>query len=230
MRFAAVVVAAGRSSRFGPVKKEYRLVDGRPVLERSLSVFLSMDGCAAVVAVVPPGGIPEARRVLDWEFLELHGARLSFAEGGAERADSVRAGLEALESLAPDIVLVHDGARPFAGAALVARVLEGVSLPGRGTGIGVACIPGIPVTDTIKRLDGSGMVEQHLRRSSLRAIQTPQAYPFAALLAVCRDGSLASVAASVTDDAELWAAAGGAVRVVDGERDNRKITFPEDLP
>ncbi len=221
MAFAAVVVAAGKSLRFGGLKKEYRLLDGVPVLARSLLIFLDMKDCSSVVAVVPSGGVSEARAVLGPGFLASAGARLSFAEGGAERTDSVLAGLRALEALEPGTVLIHDAARPWVDADLVGRVLAGAVEFG-------ACIPGVPVGDTIKQLGADGFVSGHPARPSLRAIQTPQGFAYQKLLAAYL--AAGPGAATATDDAELWARAGGRVFMVDGDRRNIKITFPEDLP
>lgn len=221
MAFAAVVVAAGKSLRFGGLKKEYRLLDGVPVLARSLSIFLDMKECFSVVAVVPSGGMDEARAVLGAGFLSSAGPRLSFAQGGLERTDSVLAGLRALEALEPGTVLIHDAARPWADAALVGRVLAGAMEFG-------ACIPGIPVGDTIKQLGTDGFVSGHPSRLSLRAIQTPQGFGYRKLFAAYLSAGPSS--ATATDDAEVWASAGGRVFMVDGDRRNIKITFPEDLP
>jgi len=221
MAFAAVVVAAGKSLRFGGLKKEYRLLDGLPVLARSLSIFLDMKDCLSVVAVVPAGGMAEARSVLGAGFLASAGSRLSFAEGGAERADSVLAGLRTLETLEPGTVLIHDAARPWADAALAGRVLAGAREFG-------ACIPGVPVGDTIKQVGADGFVSGHPARPSLRAIQTPQGFAYQKLFAAYL--AAGSSAATATDDAEVWARAGGRVFLVDGDRRNVKITFPEDLP
>lgn len=221
MRFAAVVAAAGRSTRFGGSKKEYRLIDGVSVIARAVSLFLDMGDCAAVAVVVPPDGLDEARAALGEAVLTRAGPRLVFAQGGEERADSVRAGLMALRGVDPEFVLVHDGARPWASPALVRRVLDATAKHG-------AAIPGVPVSDTIKRIDGESLVNEHLARASLRAIQTPQGFQYRGLLSAYLAGG--SAASSSTDDAEVWAMAGGTVAVVEGERDNAKITFPEDLP
>src|SRR6185369_9259745 len=95
--------------------------------------------------------------------------------GGATRQSSVHAGLEALVEHQPHIVLVHDAARPFASATLVSRAIAAAATTG-------ATIPALPVTDTVKRVDGSGQVIETLDRVSLRVVQTPQAFNFAALL------------------------------------------------
>ncbi|PKL25058.1 MAG: 2-C-methyl-D-erythritol 4-phosphate cytidylyltransferase [Spirochaetae bacterium HGW-Spirochaetae-3] len=221
MRFAAVIAAAGRSVRFGGVKKEYRLLDGLPVLTHSVRLFLDTPGCAAVVVVVPPDGEAEARSVLGDAFLTRAGPRLLFVAGGSERSDSVRAGLLALRAVDPEYVLVHDAARPKAGADLVKRVLAESARTG-------ACVPGVQVSDTVKLVAADGTVAEHLPRPALRAVQTPQGFQYRGLLSAYL--SAGSSASGATDDAEIWAMAGGSVSVVDGDRDNVKITFPEDLP
>ncbi len=221
MRFAAVVAAAGRSVRFGGTKKEYRILDGLPVLAHSVLLFLQLRDCAAVVVVVPPGGEGEARAALGPDLVARAGPLLQFAEGGAERGDSVKAGLMALRAVDPELVLVHDAARPWASRALVEKILAETARSG-------ACVPGVPVADTTKRVDSGGVIVDHLARSSLRAVQTPQGFQYRGLLSAYLSRGASAVAA--TDDAEVWAMAGGTVVVVEGERDNIKITFPEDLP
>jgi len=221
MRFAAVVAAAGKSVRFGGVKKELRLLDGLPVLAHSVSLFLSVPGCAAIVVVVPSDGEAEARAALGPDLVAKAGPRLLFSEGGAERSDSVRAGLLALRSVDPEYVLVHDAARPWASPELVARVLAETARSG-------AAVPGLTPADTIKRVDKDGSVVEHLRRPDLRALQTPQGFLYRGLLTAYLSGGAA--VASATDDAEVWGLSGGGVVVVEGDRANVKITFPEDLP
>ena len=118
-------------------------------------------------------------------------------------------------------MLIHDAARPWADAALIGRVLAGAAEFG-------ACIPGIPVGDTIKQLGADGFVAGHPSRPSLRAVQTPQGFAYQKLFAAYLGAGEA--AATATDDAEIWSRAGGRVFMVDGDRRNIKITFPEDLP
>lgn len=221
MRFAAVIAAAGRSVRFGGIKKEYRLLDGLPVIYHSVRLFLARHECAAVVVVVPPDGEADARNALGDELVVRAGPRLLFAEGGAERADSVKSGLLALRAIDPEIVLIHDAARPWASDDLVDRVLAEVVRSG-------ACVPGLPLADTVKRVAEDGSIREHLRRSDLRAVQTPQGFQYRGLLSAYL--SAGGSASGATDDAEVWAMAGGSAVVIDGERSNTKITFPEDLP
>jgi 2-C-methyl-D-erythritol 4-phosphate cytidylyltransferase len=136
--------------------------------------------------------------------------------GGPTRSESVRNGLAAVPNDAT-IICVHDAARPFASAALYEAVVAAVVA-------GADCaVPGVPVTDTVKIVDDAGVVLSTPDRATLRAVQTPQAFRAAALRAAHAGRSEA------TDDAALVEAAGGRVVVVDGEADNRKITFPEDL-
>ncbi len=220
MRFAAVVAAAGKSVRFGGIKKEYEVLDGIPVLLHSVRLFLDDNDCAALVVVVPPEGESLARATLGDTLLRKWGPRLLFAEGGQDRGESVKAGLLALRGVDPELVLVHDAARPYASRELVRRILDGASRFG-------ACVPGVNVSDTIKTTSADGVVVEHLKRTSLRAVQTPQGFQYRGLLSAYLTAGASAV--SATDDAEVWAMAGGAVVVVDGERDNRKITFPEDL-
>jgi 2-C-methyl-D-erythritol 4-phosphate cytidylyltransferase/2-C-methyl-D-erythritol 2,4-cyclodiphosphate synthase len=143
------------------------------------------------------------------------------AFGGATRQASVRAGLEALAPQKPDIVLVHDAARPFASAALVARAIDAAQKTG-------AAVPALPVTDTVKSVDRQGFVEATLDRKKLRTVQTPQAFAFAALLEAHRKAA-ALGREDFTDDASLAEWAGMKVAVFDGEPGNIKITSADDF-
>lgn len=223
MRFAAVIPAAGRSLRFGGIKKEYRILDGISVLSHSLNLFLDNPACAAIALVVPAGkaGLNDAKDAIGPSLLAKAGPRLIFTEGGEERFDSVKAGLLALRSFDPEYVLVHDAARPWASQELVNRVLHETVRSG-------AAVPGFVPQDTIKVLGQDNIISEHLARSTLRAVQTPQGFLYRGLLAAYL--SVGTAAASATDDAEIWAMSGGSVVLVEGERTNNKITFPEDLP
>jgi 2-C-methyl-D-erythritol 4-phosphate cytidylyltransferase/2-C-methyl-D-erythritol 2,4-cyclodiphosphate synthase len=133
----------------------------------------------------------------------------------------VRAGLEALSAQAPTIVLVHDAARPFTSAALVSRAIAAAATSG-------AAVPGLPVTDTVKLVDGDGSVAATLNRAALRTVQTPQAFAYSALLDAHRRAA-AQGREDFPDDAALVEWAGLKVSVFEGEASNMKMTTPQDF-
>ena len=143
------------------------------------------------------------------------------ANGGATRQASVHAGLEALASRKPDVVLIHDAARPFVSAALISRAIEAASRTG-------AAVPAIQVTDTIKQVAETGNVEATPERARLRVAQTPQAFRFDVILEAhrraARDGR-----SDFTDDAALAEWAGLTVATFEGDPANMKLTTPEDF-
>ena len=200
----AIVVAAGSGSRFGGAK-QYALLGGRRVVDWSLATARA--ACGAIVLVVPPdrAGLPEAADHV--------------VAGGATRSASVRAGLEVLAHETNDdiVVVVHDAARPFATRSLFESVIAAVRSGADGA------VPGLPVTDTVKRVDADGVVTATLDRTELVTVQTPQAFRLSVLRAAHEEGGEA------TDDAALVEACGGRVVVVPGEETNRKITTPFDL-
>ena len=141
--------------------------------------------------------------------------------GGASRQGSVRAGLEALAPRRPDLVLVHDAARPFASDALVTRAIAAARASG-------AAVPVVAVADTVKTVDAAGRVTGTIDRAQLRMVQTPQAFDFAALLDAHRR-ALAAGRDDFTDDAALAEWAGLAVTTFEGEAGNVKLTTNEDF-
>lgn len=196
----AIVVAAGSGSRFGAPKQFARL-RGAPVVERAVAVAASV--CDHVVVVLPGGH-------------EWHGGEGAVAvTGGDSRAASVRSGLAAVPGDA-DVIVVHDAARPLAGPELFRRVIDAVA------GGADAAVPGIPVPDTLKRVEGDRVVET-VSRDHLVAVQTPQAFRADVLRLAHADGGEA------TDDAGLVEEAGGAVVVVPGDPRNLKLTTALDL-
>jgi 2-C-methyl-D-erythritol 4-phosphate cytidylyltransferase len=197
----AVVVAAGSGQRFGR-PKQHEIVGGRRVVDWSVTAARS--ACDGVVVVVAPD-----------EAANLEGAD-RVVHGGQTRADSVRAGLDAVPDDA-DIVVVHDAARPAATGALFEAVIAAVRDGADGA------VPGLPVTDTIKVVAEDSTVCETPDRGVLVAVQTPQAFRASALRDAHRAGGVA------TDDASLVEARGGRVVVVDGEPTNIKLTFPGDL-
>ena len=213
---AAVVVAAGRGVRAGgDFPKQYKEIAGEPVLRRSLLLFARDARIGAVQPVIHPDDDALFERAAD------RLALLPRVYGGATRQASVRAGLEALVSHGPEIVLVHDAARPFASPALISRAIEAVTDAD-------AAIPGIPVSDTVKAVDDADQVVETLDRMRLRMIQTPQAFRFSTLLDVHRRAA-AEGREGFTDDAALAEWAGLKVCVFEGEAGNIKLTTPEDF-
>lgn len=212
---AAVVVAGGRGTRVGgDVPKQYRCVGGMAVIRRTLMAFTAHPGIAAVQPVIHPD---DEKRFSD---AAAGLPVLQPAHGGTTRQASVHAGLEALAARAPDIVLVHDAARPFASAALLDRAIAA----GR-TG---AAIPGLAVSDTVKAVDHAGRVVETLDRGRLRTVQTPQAFVYPALLAAHRKAAAAG-RDDFTDDAALAEWAGMSVAVFEGEAGNVKLTTQDDF-
>jgi 2-C-methyl-D-erythritol 4-phosphate cytidylyltransferase len=201
----AVVVAGGSGQRFGRLK-QFALLADRPVVE--WAVAACRPSSSGVVLVVPPG-TPDAVR---------YGADL-IVEGGATRAESVGRGLAAVPAEA-EVIVVHDAARPLAADALFRAVIERVA-----AGDADGAIPGVPVRDTIKVVDGTDTVTATLDRSVLVAVQTPQAFG----ADVLRRAHAQADVGEATDDAALVEALGATVRVVPGDPRNLKITTPADL-
>ena len=208
----ALIVAAGRGSRLGAeTPKQYRMLAGEPLLRHAARTFLNHPEIGGVAVVIHP----DDRTLYDKAVGDL--ALRAPIAGGAERQDSVRLGLAHLEALAPEKVLIHDAARPFATAELISQVIAALeSSPG--------AIPGLPVPDTLKRADG-GMVSGTVSRDSLVRAQTPQGFRFADILAAHR----AAAGQTLTDDAAVAEAAGLEVALVPGDPLNEKITTAADL-
>jgi 2-C-methyl-D-erythritol 4-phosphate cytidylyltransferase/2-C-methyl-D-erythritol 2,4-cyclodiphosphate synthase len=206
MRTAAILVAAGSGTRFGSSQpKQYCLLAGRPVLRWAAEALLR-----EADLVLPVGDPALVKPALDG--LDV----LAAVPGGATRQDSVRLGLEALAAYGPDIVLVHDGARPFIPPGTVPALLAALQdVPG--------AIPAMPVADTLKRVV-DGHIAETVSREGLFRAQTPQAFRFPLLLRLHR-----AHPAGATDDASLLEAAGHKVALVPGSDDNIKLTYPEDL-
>lgn len=196
----AIVVAAGSGARFGGAK-QFRAVGSERLVDRAVQTATRC--CDGVVVVLPAGA--------EWDGPSVAAA----VPGGATRAESVRAGLTQVPSRA-EIVVVHDAARPLAGDALFAAVISAIASGADGA------VPGLAISDTIKRVDGTRVVET-VPRDDLVTVQTPQAFRAEALRTAHTDEG------DGTDDAALVEAAGGTVVVVPGESTNVKVTGPEDL-
>ena len=219
-RTGAIVVGAGRGRRMGGVEKAFLPLRGKPLLAYSVAVFEALAEVHEICLVVSYGSVGRAQtlaRELGWSKVT------AVVPGGAQRQDSVCAGLTALESC--EWVLVHDAARPLLTADVVRRGLDAA----RETGAAVAAIP---VRDTLKRTDRDGAgrdILETVDRSALWAAQTPQVFRADVLRAAFETVGTAA-AATLTDDGAVVQAAGRRVVIFDGDPANLKLTLPEDLP
>lgn len=208
----ALIVAAGRGSRFGQeTPKQYLPLGGQAVLRHAVKAFLGHGDVDAVAVVIHP----DDRTLYDAAAGDL--PLLAPVAGGPERQDSVRLGLESLAEMAPSQVLIHDAARPFVSPELISRVLAALEdAPG--------ALPGLAVADTLKRTDG-GKVAGTVARDDLCRAQTPQGFRYQEILSAHH----AAAGRALTDDAAVAEAAGLEVVVVPGDPANEKITTEEDL-
>jgi 2-C-methyl-D-erythritol 4-phosphate cytidylyltransferase len=222
-RCAAVVTAAGASTRMGGAKKEFRALGGVPVLALAVRPFLAA-GMVRVVVTLPPGRVAEAAALLA---AHVDTAALLLVEGGGTRQESVRRGLLALADEPPDLVLIHDGARPWLASDLLSRVRDAAARFG-------ACVPVVEVTEAVKELDEAApeagmppLVLRHVPRQRLRFAQTPQGFSYPRILAAHQRALAEGL--SFVDDAEVFDRFDGPVAWVAGDWANRKITFVDDL-
>jgi len=216
---AVIVVAAGKGERAAPggdgTPKQYRPLAGTPVLARTLAALLALPAIDTVLPVIHPehGASYAALGLTDPKLLPP-------ANGGAERQASVRAGLEALAASPPDLVLIHDAARPLVSASLVDGVLA--ALAGSD-----GALPVLALTDTIKRSRDGVLVDGTEDRHTLFAAQTPQGFLYPKILEAHRRAAAAGKA--FTDDAAIAEWAGLGVALAPGSSRNIKITLPEDF-
>ncbi|KQT50127.1 2-C-methyl-D-erythritol 4-phosphate cytidylyltransferase [Methylobacterium sp. Leaf456] len=227
LQVAAVVVAAGKGLRVGgDLPKQYRRVGGRAVLTRTLAALAESPRIARIQPVIAPDAADFFRECVA-ELEPTHRGKLAEpVPGGATRQQSVAAGLEGLARVrAPDLVLVHDAARPFVDEALITRAVAAGAEHG-------AAVPGVAVSDTIKLVEeiapGIGRVHETPARENLRAVQTPQSFRFGPLLDAHRR-AVAENRDGFTDDGALAEWAGLGVVVFEGDARNRKITQAADL-
>lgn len=210
MTVGVVVPAAGAGTRLGPgVPKALRLLAGEPLLVHAVRRLRACPSVDVIVVAAP------ADAVADVEVL-LGSYRVTVVAGGAERQDSVAAGLAALPATC-DLVLVHDAARALVPLAVVEAVVAALR---DGAD---AVVPVLPVADTVKRVDATGVVVATVPREELRAVQTPQGFRRAVL------ERAHEVAGPVTDDATMVERTGVPVRTVPGDPAALKVTTPFDL-
>jgi 2-C-methyl-D-erythritol 4-phosphate cytidylyltransferase len=216
-RIAAVLPAGGSGQRMNsPLPKQFLDLCGKPVLLRTLERVLELDGVSLAVVVVPQAHLSAARALLaDREFP----VPVLCVRGGKTRQDSVRRGVIAARGRF-DILLVHDAVRPLCDLATMRRVVDAAMAKG-------GAVPGLPATETIQRVSGSGRVLKTPPREQLFSIQTPQCFRAdilrTALDRAHREGFVG------TDESSVARWAGHPVYVVEGSPDNLKITRPQDL-
>ncbi|MGY3452757.1 2-C-methyl-D-erythritol 4-phosphate cytidylyltransferase/2-C-methyl-D-erythritol 2,4-cyclodiphosphate synthase [Bradyrhizobium sp. USDA 4353] len=215
-RTVAILVAAGRGLRAGAGgPKQYREIGGRTVIHRALAAFAEHPEVAVVQPVVNPDDIDVFNAAVSGLPHEAP------AHGGATRQASVLAGLEALVPHRPDIVLIHDAARPFVTSAVISRAIVAANKTG-------AAIPVVPVTDTIKEVSGGGDITATPDRAKLRIAQTPQTFKFETILEAHRRAARDGLT-EFTDDAAIAEWAGLTVATFEGDVANMKLTTPEDF-
>ncbi len=232
VKVAVIITAAGSSTRMGgSVKKEYLPLGDGTVLSTCVKAFEEASKnpeynftISHMIITVPMNGINQASEAVSafFEFDDEMKEKVDYVQGGYTRQKSVLNALEHIKkkTVQPDYVLIHDGARPFVTPFLIYSVLQ------NAREFEAAC-PGITPTDTIKGIDENGFIVNHLVRSSLTAIQTPQGFVFERLFQAHKKA--ASDGHEYTDDSEIWGKYCGPVKLVAGDIKNLKITYPGDL-
>lgn len=220
-KVAAVIVAAGRSTRMAGLDKQFALAGGRPLLAHTVAVFEQSDLIDEYVVVLSAENLLKGRALAFEEgWTKLRG----FVVGGTRRQDSVFQGLLALADgarPAPEWVMIHDGARPFVTAQILAEGLAAAEEFG-------SAVAGVPVKDTIKAVEPeSGLVRETPPRELLWAIQTPQIFRYDLICAAHRQASTSGV--EVTDDAMMMELAGQPVKIYRAAYTNLKVTTPDDM-
>lgn len=213
MEYYAIIVAGGKGTRLGGgIPKQFRLLNGRPMLMYTVDAFLNAIRGIHVIVVLPEEHIGY------WESLcEEFGffPEYSIARGGASRWESVRNGLALVSG--KGVVAVHDGARPLVSPALIRKVFETAESFG-------SAVPAVAPVDSMRVIDDNGN-SCILDRGRCRCIQTPQAFKSDVLIEAYR----LPFSESFTDDASVVEAAGGVIRLVEGERNNIKVTTLQDI-
>ena len=222
-KIAIIITAAGSSTRIGGgIKKEYLPYKEGTVLSSCAETFLNACNrdfeITDFIVTCPKGGREDCEKALQAGNVDCFDS-IQIVEGADTRQKSVYKGLLAVKGK-PDIVLIHDGARPFISEELILSSLSAAQQFG-------AAVPGLTPTDTQKEINEEGFIVRHLVRSSLCAVQTPQCFDFSKLLDAHERAALDG--REYTDDTEIWGSYCGPVKVVPGEVNNIKITYPADL-
>jgi len=218
VKYRVIIPAAGKGKRMKAGKnKQWILLDDKPVIAHTLTVFQQDEYCEAIILVINEKEKQDFQALIErFSFTKV----IELVHGGSERQDSVFNGLQAVTDASPyDIILVHDGARPFVTHDMIRRVAEKAAATG-------AAVLAVPIKDTLKRADGSDIIET-VDRTGLWAAQTPQAFHYQLLY----DANLYAQKHdfTATDDASLVQMYGHTVSIVESDATNMKLTTPEDL-
>ena len=237
---AAIILAAGSSSRFlqqssplsGGIKKEFCSLGASTVLASSVSAFAAVSSIQTIVIAVAENTEDAARAALPADYPAARKPRILFVNGGKTRRASVFNALSLIAGSSassaadnPRYVLIHDGARPWVSSRLIENIIEAVKKHN-------AVIPVVAPADTPKELEDKDersdvFIKKHMKRCNLWLAQTPQAFKFPEILHAHEKAALADE--EFTDDAEIWGGFCGKVAAIPGEKENKKITFAEDL-
>lgn len=214
----AIITAAGQSKRMGKTDKQMISLSGYPVLVYSVNTFEESLHVDKFIITASPERVKEYEDLLTitYPFTKLH----KVIAGGKERQDSVWFGLQALKKLSPEIVVIHDGARPFVSEELLEKAVRTARQEG-------SAVIGYPVTDTVKQIAKDGFVEKTVSRDNLWVVQTPQVFQFS-LIYKAYEQAIADNFYG-TDDSSLVERMGCFVKLVLGSKTNIKITVAEDL-
>ncbi len=212
MEYSAIILAAGKGQRTGlAYNKVFHKLDGQAIINYSVDVFASDDDCKQIIIVI-------AEHEQEYFTATVHAHKVEYAIGGATRQESVANGLQKVNQ---DHVMIHDGARPFIDQSLLDQIKETLDEYD-------ACLPMVPVTDTIKQVDAEGFVVQTPKREDYMAAQTPQAFSTGLIkdchLLAKQDGFVGSDDAQLV---EIYCAC--PIKVIFGSYQNRKITTTEDV-
>lgn len=215
--FTLIIPAAGIGKRMGSeTPKPYLMLKGKSVLEHTLSCFQEIESLKQVIVSTSVSYHDQTQEILNRLFDEIE---TSVVEGGKRRQDSIYNAFKNVSDSIP-YVAVHDAVRPFIKAERITECLHAAIKTG-------ASIIGVPVKDTIKRVDADRIITDTPDRAQLWQAQTPQIFNKDLYEKAYRNASHHDV--EVTDDASLFEAAGRAVRIVEGDRENLKLTYPIDF-
>lgn len=223
--FSLILTAAGSSSRFlrdaenQIVKKEFLTIDGHTVLYRALEPFYELGSLANVVITYEKDSLDETVVALE-DLIDINAIPMFFVEGGKTRTESIRNALKKLQQTAPETqyVAIHDGARPYISPHLIIKTFANATVYG-------ASVPGLRITDSMKRIDEMGLIKEDIDRDGAVRVQTPQFFTFPFLVSAYE-----KIKTNETDDSSLYVKAGYRCHITITDEENSKITYLDDIP